>query len=270
MHENPLNPDLQDRLNRRVYCNKGVERSYSRADLLTRAEAMTLLKYQAAFAGRDVLDVGVGTGRTTAYLAPLARRYEGIDYSPVMIEYFRHTLPDVAAQLGDMRDLSMFESGSFDMVFASNCVIDAVSHEDRLRTLSEVWRVLRPQGFLIFSSHNRSYDKAFDGPRPHVSRNPGTALRNLFVWGRQLVHHAQTARFRRVEPEYALLTDEGHDFACLHYYVEASVQQRQLANLQFHVVDMLNHLGHSLAPADESRDSPWLMYVAQKVLPQSH
>ena len=270
MHEHRSSPDLQDRLNRRVYHRKGVERSYSRADLLTRAEAMTLLKYQAAFAGRDVLDIGVGTGRTTAYIAPLARRYEGIDYSPVMIDYFRHRLPDVAAQLGDMRDLSMFERGSFDLVLASNCVIDAVSHEDRIRALSEVWRVLRPQGYLIFSSHNRNYDKAFEGPRPHISRNPGTTLRNLIVWGRQLVHHAQTARFRRVEPEYALLTDEGHDFACLHYYVEASVQQQQLTELKFHVVDMLNHLGQSLAPADESRESPWVMYVAQKVLPQSH
>jgi SAM-dependent methyltransferase len=263
-------PDLQDRLNRRVYYTKGVERSYARAELLTRAEAMALLKYQAAFAGRDVLDIGVGTGRTTAYIAPLARHYEGIDYSPVMIEYFRRAQPEVAAQLGDMRDLSMFERGSFDLVFASNCVIDAVSHEDRLRTLSEVWRVLRPEGLLIFSSHNRAYDKAFEGPRPRVSRNPGTTLRNLFVWGRQLVHHAQTARFRRVEPEYALLTDEGHDFACLHYYVEGSVQQRQLMDLGFQVVDVLNHLGHSLAPSDESRESPWLMYVAQKVLPQSH
>ena len=270
MEGNPSIVDIQDRINRQVYHTRGVERSYSNADLLTRAEAMTLLKYQSAFAGRDVLDIGVGTGRTTAYIAPLARRYQGIDYSPVMIEYFRSALPQFAAELVDMRDLSGFEPDSFDLVFALNCVFDAVSHEDRLRTLSEVWRVLRPSGLLIFSSHNRSYDRAFEGPRPRLSRNPGTALRNLFVFGRQMVHHAQTVRLRRDEPEYALLTDEGHDFACLHYYVEASVQQRQLMAQHFHVVDVLDHVGYSVGLTDECRHSPWLMYVAQKVLPQSH
>src|SRR5689334_22314291 len=118
MQGNPSSPDVQDRLNRRVYHSPGVERSYSHAQLLTRAEAMALLKYQAAFAGRDVLDIGVGTGRTTAYIAPLARRYQGIDYSPVMIEYFRSALPQFAAELVDMRDLSGFEPDSFDLVFA--------------------------------------------------------------------------------------------------------------------------------------------------------
>src|SRR5262245_23523280 len=126
--------DVQDHLNRRVYYDKGVTRSYSQAHTLTRVEAVTLLKYQAAFAGRDVLDIGVGTGRTTGYIAPLARRYVGIDYSPAMIECFRQMLPQYSAQLGDMRDLSMFERASFDLVFASNCALDAVSHEDRLRT----------------------------------------------------------------------------------------------------------------------------------------
>ena len=65
--------DLQDAVNRRVYHAAGVDLKYDSWDL-NRCEVVTLLKYQPAFAGRDVLDLGVGPGRTAMYLTPLARR----------------------------------------------------------------------------------------------------------------------------------------------------------------------------------------------------
>src|SRR3954467_1912708 len=42
------------------------------------AEAMILIRHKEAFAGKRVLDLGVGAGRTTQYLAPFAANYLGI------------------------------------------------------------------------------------------------------------------------------------------------------------------------------------------------
>src|SRR5690242_13225523 len=89
----------QDRVNWRVYHAPGVARHY-RSHALDEAETMALLAYQPAFAGQRVLDLGVGTGRTTAFLAPLASRYTGVDFSPPMIDALRVRFPGIRALIG--------------------------------------------------------------------------------------------------------------------------------------------------------------------------
>jgi SAM-dependent methyltransferase len=258
-----MSVQIQDEINRRVYHARGVDRIYT-SWTLTRAEAATLLKYQAAFAGRDVLDLGVGTGRTSLYLAPLARRYEGIDYSPIMVERTRSTLPGISIRLGDMRDLSPFQDKTFDFVFGPDNVLDAVSHDDRLRALREFHRVLRPGGFLVFSTHHRAYRYAFSGPRMRWSRNPARQGMHVLRWVRQLFNHFQIGRLRRSEEDFALLNDEGHDYACLHYYIDQRHQREQLKRAGFSVVDVIDGDGQSLNETDPATDSPWLMLVSKR------
>jgi SAM-dependent methyltransferase len=253
----------QDEINRRVYHAPDVIRSYT-SWTLTRAEAVALLKYQTAFAGRDVLDLGVGTGRTAIYLAPLARRYEAIDYSPAMVEQMRSNFPRISVRLGDIRDLSMFEDASFDFVFGPNNVLDAVSHEDRLGALAEIRRVLRPGGVVIFSSHHRLHNRALSGPRLHRSRNPITQARNLVQWIVQLSNHRRIAGLRRIEADYALLNDEGHDYACLHYYIDQRHQRDQLKSVGLSPIDVLDAAGQSMTETDEAAESPWLTFVANR------
>jgi SAM-dependent methyltransferase len=253
----------QDEVNKRVYHARGVERSYKTWEL-TRAEAATLLKYQAAFAGRDVLDLGVGTGRTSVYLAPLARRYEGIDYSPVMVDHMRSNLPAISVRVGDLRDLEPFSDGSFDFVFGPNNVLDAVSHDDRLRSLAEVSRVLRPGGLFVFSSHHRMYRYALSGPRLRWSGNPARQAVQTLRWTVQVFNHLRFGRMRREEDDFALLNDEGHDYACLHYYIDQRHQRQQLTGAGFTVIDVLDRDGQSVREADDAVDSPWLMYVAKR------
>ncbi len=62
---------IQDAVNRRVYHATGVTRYYGDEKFET-SEVTALLRYQTAFVGRDVLDIGVGTGRTSRCLATLA------------------------------------------------------------------------------------------------------------------------------------------------------------------------------------------------------
>ncbi len=255
--------DLQDEANRRVYHSPRVEQEYHSWEL-TRCEALALLKYQPAFAGRDVLDLGVGTGRTAIYLAALARRYEAIDYSPVMVQRTRANLPDVSVRLGDLRDLSAFDDTSFDMVFALNNVLDAVSHEDRAHSLAEAHRVLRGGGLLMFSSHNRLYRHAQRGPRLNWSRNPVNQVMLFISWVRRIANNWRNRHSHRFEADYALLSDLGHDYACLHYYIDQTVQRQRLEAHGFDTLEVLDPLGRSVAAEDPSSASPWLMYVAER------
>ena len=255
---------IQDRVNLRVYHSAGIHQWYPSDAALDRAETMALLKYQPAFAGRDVLDIGIGTGRTSRYLAPLARRYEGGDYSPQMVEYVLACLPHLSIRLTDMRDLSAFGGGTFDFVFASCNVIDAVSHGDRERTLSEVRRVLRPGGLFAFSSHNRRYFRALLGPPLQISRNPVTLAKNAAAYVRSLVNHARVGRLRRQDAEYALLNDAGHEYACLHYYIDGASQQRQLERLGFRLRDLFDASGRAVSAAGDHSASSSLLYVAER------
>src|SRR5882757_852620 len=99
-----LSENAVEALSERAYSAAGVVDSWTRYDLM-RTEALVLLKYQPFFADKNVLDIGIGAGRTTVYLAPLAKRYVGIDFSSPLIDFVNKTMPQVRAQLGDMRDL---------------------------------------------------------------------------------------------------------------------------------------------------------------------
>jgi len=253
----------QYRVNTRVYHRRGICSEY-RLDTLAREDAVGLLKYQPAFAGKDVLDIGVGTGRTAIYLAPLAHRYQAIDYSPVMVHEFEQAMPGIPVALADMRDLSRFGPAEFDFVLASNNVFDAVGHDDRLRALEEVHRVLRPGGTLMFSAHNRDVRQLWRGPRLYFSRNPVTQAKLTVHWCLALANHARLRRLQEVSGDYAIVNDEAHDCGLLHYYIGPDAQRRQLRALGFDLLEILDRYGAPVPTGRRAEHSRWLLYVAQR------
>src|SRR5215475_3747471 len=99
------------------------------------AERAVLGRLRDDLSQLEMLDIGVGTGRTGYTFAPLVKRYVGIDYSPRMIDRARALLGEngrVELRVADARNLSSVE-GSFDFVLFSYNGIDAVEHADRLR-----------------------------------------------------------------------------------------------------------------------------------------
>jgi len=111
-----------------------------------------------------VLDLGMGAGRTIPLLADFGPGYVGIDYSAAMVEACARVFPDADVREGDARDLSAFADGSFDIVMFSNNGIDAVNHDGRLRVLAEAYRVLSPDGLLLFSTYNLNGPSARERP----------------------------------------------------------------------------------------------------------
>jgi SAM-dependent methyltransferase len=105
--------------------------------------------------GMDILDLGVGGGRTTPYLSELADKYVGLDYAEGMVAVCRQRFPDLTFHHADAADLSLFGDSSFDAVVFSLGGIDYLTPPaKRERCLAECHRVLRPGGVLIISRHN--------------------------------------------------------------------------------------------------------------------
>lgn len=253
----------QDEVNRAVYYSPGVYRKYLSQEL-TPSEAAFLGKYESFILHRDVLDIGVGAGRTSRHLAPMARRYEAVDYSPVMVNYMTRAMPEIRVRQADFRDLRMFEDRSFDFVFATDNVIDALSHEDRLRALGEVFRLLRPSGLMAFSSHNLRYKDAFSPPRWRWSPRPSVFAANAAKYLVSWWNHRKVAPLRKVTPDYALLNDPGHFYACLHYYASRSAVRAQLASRGMDLIDVFDKSGGCLKENDDAPEFPSLLYVAQR------
>jgi ubiquinone/menaquinone biosynthesis C-methylase UbiE len=134
------------------YKSPNVVNTYAQATELQPAERELFNKHLRP--NISILDIGVGGGRTTAYLAAPSDQYVGIDYSEEMVRACRSRYPSQRFELCDASDLTMFADKSFDAVVFSFNGIDTLGPEGRSRCFSEVARVLADDGKFIFSSHN--------------------------------------------------------------------------------------------------------------------
>ncbi|HVI07441.1 MAG TPA: class I SAM-dependent methyltransferase [Candidatus Binatia bacterium] len=146
-------PKVGEDPNLAVYDSAAVARHYAGLNYLTACEQKLFAAYLKP--GSAILDLGVGGGRTTPYLSGIAARYVGLDYAAEMISICRSKFPALEFAVGDAADLSRFESGTFGAaVMAFNGMDYVIPDDRRLRALREIARVLKPEGVLIFSSHN--------------------------------------------------------------------------------------------------------------------
>lgn len=98
--------------------------------------------------GKDVLEVGCGTGLVLDRLATFARSAKGIDLSPGMLEKARARGLDVVE--GSATDLP-FEDATFDVT----CSFKVLAHvPDVGRALAEMARVTRPGGVVLAELYN--------------------------------------------------------------------------------------------------------------------
>ena len=104
--------------------------------------------------GRDVLDIACGEGYGSAMLARRARSVKGMDIDHGTVAHARSTYSDITNldfSVGDAARIPL-EDNCVDMVVS----FETIEHHDRHREmLSEIRRVLRPDGILVISSPNR-------------------------------------------------------------------------------------------------------------------
>jgi ubiquinone/menaquinone biosynthesis C-methylase UbiE len=140
-----------------------------------------LADFVGAFAPRDLLDIGTGTGRMLELLGPLIANALGIDQSREMLAIARVNieragLSNSMVRLGDMYQLPLPDA-SFDAA-----VIHQVLHyADRpAEAIAEAARVLRPGGGLIivdFAPHALEFLRD-----EHAHRRLGFADDDIAAW----------------------------------------------------------------------------------------
>lgn len=131
--------------------------AYSSLTILQPPELAIFTLLWPALASMNMLDLGVGAGRTTTHFAPLARYYTGSDFSPVMIEECRRKFPHLKFIVADASNLAVFADAAFDFILFSFNGLDCMLAEGRGKSLAEMQRILRPGGYLAFSSHNLQF-----------------------------------------------------------------------------------------------------------------
>jgi GT2 family glycosyltransferase/SAM-dependent methyltransferase/glycosyltransferase involved in cell wall biosynthesis len=117
-------------------------------------------------AGRRVLDLASGEGFGAAILARCARSVTGIEIDQQTVDHssLNYAGDKVEFMTGDARDLSAFPDDSFGAVVA----FELIEHiEDQARVMSEIDRVLEPDGLLLISTPDR---RAYAGR--DVGKNP--------------------------------------------------------------------------------------------------
>jgi SAM-dependent methyltransferase len=246
--------------NAAIFMAPAVARRYGNPALFA-AEAMILLRYRDAFAGKRVLDLAVGSGRTTRYLAPFAADYLGIDVSPAMLALARARYANVRFADMDLREIGKLQPESFDFIFGPWNILSAFSHDERIQLIRRVHDLLSPGGLFAFSAHNRDWKYAGGHPlsKPLRPRNVIDALHPM-SW----VNYLSRRSLRSENADCAVFNDEAHRWQGVFYYISRDAQVRQLEACGFEFLEALAEDGRALGASDPTEHNGSIHYVCRK------
>lgn len=134
-----------DAFSKRYEALRGANDPGGYHELLDELEASFVQRFGT---GREVLEVGCGTGLVLSRIARFAKHAKGLDLSPGMLEKARARGLDVT--LGSATELP-FPDCSFDVT----CSFKVLAHvPDLEKALSEMARVTRPGGMVLAELYN--------------------------------------------------------------------------------------------------------------------
>ncbi|MQA28702.1 MAG: methyltransferase domain-containing protein [Luteitalea sp.] len=260
-----------DTSTRDIYNSSAIVTHYARATDLQPAERTILSRLAGDLPRMEMLDIGVGGGRTTRHFAPAVKQYVGVDYSERMIVACRQLFPENGSrrfEVADACDLRGFRDASFDLVLFSFNGIDCIPPQNRTQALREMMRVLRPGAHLVFSAHNSNYLAQHQRRlRPRLSRSP---RRMLKLTKRYLTFQIKN-RFVSYGPDVteAFVFDGAERFGVPFVYIRPDEQMRRLRALDLRDVQMFgSDTGAEYDPSEAvTCAEPWAYYVCRKSAP---
>ncbi len=249
-----------DEVNRSAYSAAEIVDWYRDFDFLLKPEEVILQKIRPEIEDKKLLDIGIGSGRTTKHLLEISGNYTGIDYAQEAAEVAQKKFPEARILCADARDLKQFVDGEFDFVLFSFNAIDYMTDEDRMKSLREIRRVLKPGSYFMFSTHNRNY-KYFNKMPWQEGRYDLGHLKSCAYTLLHLPKHWRMKKYEVRTDRYAIVNDIAHGFSLLAYYISLEEQVRQLHEAGFVNVEAYDMEGNRI---DADRDFPWVYYLARK------
>lgn len=237
-------------------------------------ERAALLSVATDVRGTPILDVGVGGGRTTWPLRLLSDDYVGIDAAPNMVSVFRQSYPDVDVRLADARDLREFADEAFGFALFSNNGLDALSHGDRARALSEMARVVRPGGIVLYSTHNLHGPSFDERPwqrvrteEPATARSQARATAQL-AWRsvRSPAMYPAYWRNRRIDQHDGWATGplRAHGFNLVAHFIAADRLEVEVRAAGLQLTDVFTLGGERIDPVGPESHTHYFHVIARK------
>jgi SAM-dependent methyltransferase len=104
-----------------------------------------------------ILDFGCGVGRVIRHWKTVhGPEVYGTDYNPILIEWCRRHLTFAQFQCNTLAPKLAYDDGKFDFIYALS-VFTHLPEELADAWLKELYRVLRPGGYLYLTTHGAHY-----------------------------------------------------------------------------------------------------------------
>ena len=249
--------------NKQAYESKKVIRTYKGFRKLLPPEKIIHSLISAKQTNHAMLDLGIGTGRTTEFFAPLFDKYVGIDFSSGMIEACSQRFKErknIHLLTADAVYLPELPEEKFDFILYS---LNGISYlrniDERILLLKNSYALLNNNGTFAFSAHNTKALKSlysFQWPR----RNPVRIITEYFRQKNLRKINGQMSEFEG--KSFFQLYDGGEYFKVLTSYILPSFQISLLQKTGFNQIKLMDFKGKDipLANADEFSEDRWMIY----------
>jgi ubiquinone/menaquinone biosynthesis C-methylase UbiE len=252
--------------NLNLYNNEKTITKYSRQNYILSPEKKIIEIIKRNKSNNIMLDIGVGTGRTTDQYLGVFKSYIGIDYAHDMIMFCKNKyrdLKNVTFNNQDARNLESINSNSIDFTFFSFNGIDCVNYSDRTKILNEILRVGKRDSYFAFSTHN-----FYNIPSLFKFQTP----KNPFKWVNEFKrlkgvkkHNSYDQIFSK--ENYAEVIDgDKNNFNYKYIYIKPQYQIKALYKMGFIDIKAFDLLGENINinKTDwEKFNDPWIHFICK-------
>ncbi|WP_317899517.1 class I SAM-dependent methyltransferase [Aurantibacillus circumpalustris] len=247
--------------NKKVYSDKKVIDWYGQLEEIWPIEKKIFAEYKNLLQSGNFLDVGVGGGRTTKYLANICKHYTGIDYSEKFIEKLKEHYPEFEYYTIDASDMSAFQDQTFDFVNFSFNGMDYVDLDNRKKIFSEMYRVLKPKGLFFFSTHNKNHFSFNINPWRNKNNSFSINIKTFLKLVPYLIKKQRQKTHTVYHKDYAIINDSAHNYELMTFYTSPAFLRRQLSDNGFVEIDYYLKSGEK---KDDSQLEEWIFATAKK------
>ena len=249
-----------------VYNNKETINDYSKLRYILHPEKVILEHAKKMDSKHTMLDIGVGTGRTTDVFKGVFEKYLGIDYAQEMITYCNSRyrgVEDITFNKADARDLNSIKSDSIDFTLFSFNGLDCVNYQDRNVILREILRVGKEDSFFAFSTHNfHNISKLF---KLQIPKNPLNWVKEYKRF-RGVRTHNNLKEIIAQEYYAEIFDGDKNNFDYRYVYIKPKFQIEMLEKMGFSDVKAFDLSGNdiSINKIDwKTFDEPWIHFLCK-------